>query len=188
MAPEAVVERTSCSFDCPEMLAERRPRRTRTSMCSNMRRLHRHSAALLGTANGAFVAPLTAIHGLRRCELQNRRSWMTGNEAELFSRPCTTPSIAAPSGSKARMFEHRDVRVRAGPLGVRSTGKFRQHEVAETGLPGAMVFGYFLPKQKVARSPPRRAEPSPIVACLRKNLTGSGFRATHGPGMTIRRA
>src|SRR5574337_1685598 len=87
MAPEAVVERTSCSFDCPEMLAERRPRRTRTSMCSNMRRLHRHSAALLGTANGAVVAPLTAIHGLRRCELQNRRSWMTGNEARLLPAP-----------------------------------------------------------------------------------------------------
>src|SRR6185437_4737672 len=51
-APMAVVERTSCSFDCPAMLVERRP--TRTSLCSNMRRLPRRSAALLGTANGAL--------------------------------------------------------------------------------------------------------------------------------------
>ena len=59
----AMVERTSCSFDCPAMLTERRPRRTRTSLCSNMRRLVRRSAALLGTANGALVASLPAIHG-----------------------------------------------------------------------------------------------------------------------------
>jgi len=65
-APMAMVERTSCSFDCPAMLVERRPRRTRTSLCSNMRRLVRRSAALLGTANGALVASLPAIHGLIR--------------------------------------------------------------------------------------------------------------------------
>ena len=52
------------------MLVERRPRRTRMSLCSNMRRLLRRSTALLGTANGAFVASLTAIlglHPLYRC-------------------------------------------------------------------------------------------------------------------------
>ena len=68
IAPVAVVERTSCSFDCPALLAERRPRRIRTSMCSNMRRFPRRPAALLGTANGAFVASLPAIHGLVRSE------------------------------------------------------------------------------------------------------------------------
>jgi len=44
-------------------------------------------------------------------------------EAELFPRLCKTPSIAGPSGSKARMFEATDGRVRAGPLGARSAGK-----------------------------------------------------------------
>jgi hypothetical protein len=58
------------------------------------------------------------------------------------TRPCTMPSIAAAVGSKARMFEHRDVRVRASPLGARSTGKFRQHELPK---PSCRVhgFGYF---------------------------------------------
>jgi len=37
----------------PSALAERRPRRTRTSMCSNMRRLLRRSAARLGVMHGA---------------------------------------------------------------------------------------------------------------------------------------
>jgi len=48
---------------------------------------------------------------------------MAGSEAQLFPRLCTTPSIAATSGSKARMSEHKDVRVRAGPLGARSAGQ-----------------------------------------------------------------
>jgi hypothetical protein len=103
-----------------------------------------------------FVTPLPAIHGLQRCTLRNRRSWMTGSEAELFPRPCTTLSIAAPR-SKARMFEHRDVRVRAGPLGTRSAGKLRQHDVAETVVHGRMALVTF-PERKATRSPWRRAE------------------------------
>jgi hypothetical protein len=50
------------------------------------------------------------------------------------------------------MSEHRDVRVRAGPLGARSAGKFRQHDVAETAMSGAMVLATFA-ETKVARSP-----------------------------------
>ncbi|MBU6417655.1 MAG: hypothetical protein KJS83_10860, partial [Xanthomonadaceae bacterium] len=52
--------------------------------------------------------------------------------------------------------------VRAGPLGARSAGEFRQHDVAETGMPGAMVLATFA-ETKVARSPLRRAEPRLIV-------------------------
>src|SRR5690348_10446382 len=52
-------------------------------------------------------------------------------------------SIAAPSGSKARLFEHRDVRVRAGPLGARSAVEWSQPDVGETVMPGANGFGYF---------------------------------------------
>jgi hypothetical protein len=50
------------------------------------------------------------------------------------------------------MVEHRDVRVRAGPLGARGAGKFRQHDVAETGVRGAMGLANFA-ETKVARSP-----------------------------------
>ncbi|MBS0383033.1 MAG: hypothetical protein JSR56_11435 [Proteobacteria bacterium] len=68
-----------------------------------------------------------------------------------------TPSIAAASGSKARMSEHTDVRVRAGPLGARGAGKFLRHDAAETGMPGAMVLATFA-ETKVARSR-QRVEP-----------------------------
>jgi hypothetical protein len=79
---------------------------------------------------------------------------MAGIETELFLRPCATPSIAAPSGSKARMFEHRDVRVRAGPLGARSAGKFRQQDVAETVVSGAWLW---LLSRKESNSPAAEA-------------------------------
>lgn len=36
LAPVAMGSATSCCFTCPAMLAEPRPRRTRTSLCSNM--------------------------------------------------------------------------------------------------------------------------------------------------------
>src|SRR5690348_13771170 len=54
-----------------------------------------------------------------------------------------TPSIAAPSGSKARLLERMDARVRAGPLGARSAGESSQPDVGETVMPGANGFGYF---------------------------------------------
>jgi len=36
---------------------------------------------------------------------------MDGRSSKQSTRRCTAPSIAAPSGSKARMFEHKDVRL-----------------------------------------------------------------------------
>ncbi len=86
---------------------------------------------------------------------------------ERSTRLCTTPSIAAPSGSKARMFEHRDVRVRAGPLGARSAGKFRRHDVAETGVLGAMVLATFA-ETKVAR--PRSGRNRSLVRRTEKDM------------------
>jgi hypothetical protein len=68
-----------------------------------------------------------------------------------------TPSIAAASGSKARMSEHKDVRVRAGPLGARSAGQLSRHHVGETVMPGAMALVTF-PKRKVTRAVGRRGK------------------------------
>src|SRR5690242_14403874 len=70
-------------------------------------------------------------------------------------------SIPAPShGGEHRsarreqgaMSEHRDVRVRAGPLGARSAAESSQPDVGETVMPGAIGFGYFPRKE----SNPRR--------------------------------
>ncbi|MGH8125843.1 MAG: hypothetical protein ACREPK_08350, partial [Rhodanobacteraceae bacterium] len=65
------------------------------------------------------------------------------------------PRSAAERRSKRRMFEHRDVRVRRGRRSTRIAGKSNEHDVRSITATGAMVFGHFLPKQKVARSPPR---------------------------------
>src|SRR5690348_17857837 len=62
------------------------------------------------------------------------------------------PSIAAERAGKARMFEHRDVRVRAGSRPARSAGESSQPDVGETVMPGANGFGYFPRKE----SNPRR--------------------------------
>ena len=140
MAPVAADSATSCCLVCPcrwpitRRRELRRPCRRTCAPCS------RDRLRGCGTASGAFIASPPAIHGLRPSQLPIPRSWMTGKEAELLSCPCTTPSIAAPSGSKARMFEHMDVQVRAGPLGARSAGKSRQHDVAETVVPGAWLW------------------------------------------------
>src|SRR6185312_14848432 len=68
-----------------------------------------------------------------------------------------TPSIAATSGSKARLSEHRDVRVRAGPLGARWDGKSRQPDVGETVMPAPMALVTF-PERKVTRAAGRRGK------------------------------
>ena len=60
MALDAMATATSCCRDSPARLAEQRPRRTRTSLCSNMRRLPRRSAAPLGIA---YSAGKLAQHG-----------------------------------------------------------------------------------------------------------------------------
>jgi len=53
------------------------------------------------------------------------------------------PSIAAGRAGKARLSEHREVRVRAGARPARSAGKSSQPDVGETDMPGANGFGYF---------------------------------------------
>ena len=98
----------------------------------------REAASVTGQSEGDDVEFFGAAPVSARCY---QKQAMDGRrQSGVLSRPCTTPSIAAPSGSKARMFEHRDVRVRAGPLGARSTGAFRQHDVAETVVPGAWLW------------------------------------------------
>ncbi|MGH8600152.1 MAG: hypothetical protein ACRET1_05775, partial [Burkholderiales bacterium] len=69
-----------------------------------------------------------------------------------------TLSIAAPSGGKARTFEHRDARVRAGRLGARRAGQSSRLGVGETVMPARGAFGYF-PRKK---SNPLAAEVSGI--------------------------
>ncbi|MGH8126667.1 MAG: hypothetical protein ACREPK_12565 [Rhodanobacteraceae bacterium] len=49
------------------------------------------------------------------------------------------------------MFDGRDAGVRAGARSASIAGKFRRHDIGEIVMPGAMVFGDFLPKQKVTR-------------------------------------
>ena len=112
-------------------------------------------------------------------------------EAELSLRRCMTPSIAAPSGSKARMSEHRDVRVRAGPLGARSAGKFQGQDVAEIVMLGAVVLVTFA-VTKVTRVQGRRAEsgqgchPHRFAAplCPRKSWTPASAGVT-GSGVWL---
>ncbi|MGN6313381.1 MAG: hypothetical protein ACTHMO_06445 [Rhodanobacteraceae bacterium] len=55
------------------------------------------------------------------------------------------------------MFEHKDVRVRAGARLARSAGQSSQPDVGETVMPAPMVLATFA-ETKVARSPGRRAE------------------------------
>ena len=73
------------------------------------------------------------------------------------------------------MFEHRDVRVRRGRRSASIEGQSNEQEVRTTTASGAMVFGYFLPKQKVARSPLRRAKLSRKRCVLAKDKMDSGF-------------
>ena len=49
------------------------------------------------------------------------------------------------------MFEHRDVRVRAGALGARSAGQSSQPDVGETVMPAPMALVTF-PERKVTRA------------------------------------
>ena len=66
------------------------------------------------------------------------------------------------------MFEHRDVRVRRGRRSASIAGQSNEHDVRSTTATGAMVFGYFLPYQKVARSPLRRAKSGENVSCSQR--------------------
>jgi hypothetical protein len=84
---------------------------------------------------------------------------MADSEAELF----TAPLHAA--AARSRMAEQGPhVRGQGWPSSARPPfgehqGQSRQHDVAETGMPGAMALVTF-PERKVTRSPQRRAETS----------------------------
>jgi hypothetical protein len=69
------------------------------------------------------------------------------------------------------MFEHMDVRVRTGPLGAGSTGKYQRHDVADTGMPGTW-FWLLLPKQKQ----PAHQEMRGIRTRMSKNNDDTEFR------------
>ncbi len=90
-----------------------------------------------------------------------------------FPAPCMTPSIAAPSGSKARMSEHRDVRVRAGPLGARSAGQWRQHDVVETIMLTRNGFGYFPGKESNSARGSERNQGN-LAVCAARHLLPQG--------------
>jgi hypothetical protein len=51
--------------------------------------------------------------------------------------PFAVPSIAAECGSKARLSEHMDVRVRAGPLAARSAGRSDSLDANQNTAAGA---------------------------------------------------
>jgi len=67
------------------------------------------------------------------------------------------PSSADRTGSKARMFEHMDVRVRAGP-GMASSAGYRASSTGAARDWGVLLFGYFLldKQEKVTRAPKGR--------------------------------
>ena len=71
--------------------------------------------------------------------------------------PCTAPSNAAKRGGKARMFEHRDVRVRAGPRLASSAGH-GACAASDAQDPVALSLGYFsLGTQREVTRAARRA-------------------------------
>lgn len=93
---------------------------------------------------------------------------------EATNAPLAVPRSAAERRSKRRMFEHMDVRVRRDRRSASIAGESDEQEVRSTTAFGAMVFGHFLPKQKVARSPLRRAKPSRKRCAL--GIDKNGFR------------
>ena len=56
--PDMTVLATSSCLDCPTLLVDRAPARTRTFMCSNMRALLARSAAMLGVMQRRGSSPL----------------------------------------------------------------------------------------------------------------------------------
>src|SRR5574338_474197 len=99
-----------------------------------------------------------------------------------------TPSIAAGRAGKARLFEHMDVRVRAGARPARSAGQSSQPDVGETVMPAPMALVTF-PERKVTRAVGRRGKRHGCRAstCLVGLLhqppsTGAAAPATSGKG------
>src|SRR5690348_3646274 len=85
-------------------------------------------------------------------------------------------AIAAPGGSKARLFEHMDVRVRAGPPGARSAAESSQPDVGETVMPAPMALVTF-PERKATRAAGRRGKHMDIKASKAKTLD---YKVIHG--------
>jgi hypothetical protein len=97
---------------------------------------------------------------------------MDDRAAEPKPAPLAVPRSAAEWTGKRRMSEHRDVRVRRGGHSASIAGKSNEHDVRSTIATGAMVIGYFLTKQKVARS---RSERNRFVGGERK-MAGMPFQ------------
>ena len=160
IAPGTTVSATSCCLNSPALLAPSGPARTHTSMCSDMRALLPLGTAMLGVVQGRgkSSASFSVIHDLPCGNLRGRRPWMAENGA--ITAPLAVPQPRCRSREQgAHVRTHGCVSSRRRATDKRQ-GQSRQQDVVEITVTGAMVFGYFLPKQKVPRSPPRRAEPS----------------------------
>src|SRR5690242_17174494 len=125
----------------------RSPFLTRCSEGNPLRRLLlRSKAEVVGCHGTSPVASHSGLHDFSRDGTKQRTpDWqaMGGRVEVSFRRRRMTASIAASSGSKARLFERMDARVRAGPLGARSTVESSQPDVGSTVMPAANGFGYF---------------------------------------------
>ena len=142
---------TSGHGACPRRdTAAPAPARTHTSVCSNMRALLAGASGPPRPCTTAPVAQCPAVHGLRHRKLAQAKA-RDGRVERAFKRRCRPPSLAAEWRSKRRMSDYRDVGVRRGRHSARSAGALPRHEVAATGLPGAMALPTF-PVRKVGRS------------------------------------
>src|SRR6185312_5060261 len=90
--------------------------------------------------NGRREAPVFFCEA-RRLPCKHRRPWMA--VLSELRRRRMTPSIAAGRAGKARLSEHRDVRVRAGARPARSAGQSSQPDVGETVMPAPMALVTF---------------------------------------------
>jgi hypothetical protein len=110
---------------------------------------HRCARHLLIEA-GAAVALALLLH----LPLPWRRAPAFAYRSESPHR--LVPSSGARAGGKARMFEHMDVRVRAGPVMVSSAGD-RASSIRAARDWGVLLFGYFLlDKHEPSRSEAER--------------------------------
>ena len=113
---------------------------------------------------------------------EERRS--PGMDKLAHPRAVAVPSIAAESGSKARMSEHMDVRVRAGPLAARSTGTLRcARSAAEHRVRRLAFFAPFWAMPK--RGPLARTASGKwngrVHKIIRRGITRSFSGAPFGP-------
>jgi hypothetical protein len=136
---------------CPALLAGTGPARTRTSMCSNMRALLPFPSALLGAIYGDSTAQqqqqqqqtatLLMWWRAQRCHIPTNetseagalieaRVWLLALNPRYF-----TPSSGGIRRGKARMFERRDARVRAGRR-ISSNAGHGARCLRATGNPG----------------------------------------------------